>query len=149
MKESVLNQFDQKPAEESADVKLLRRKINLEKKKEEILRKISEMEDIDQRKILMLDLEDIERQISQCPGAINKYREKKKISGLSEVAGKKNVAEVLDFKGKQRAKNERQAVENESKTKIPKDIKNSIGPEFSADLEKFKKSRGDRPQPRV
>lgn len=149
MRESALNQFNQQPAEESADVKLLRRINNLEEKKKEILRKISEMEDIDQRKILMLDLEDIEKRISQCPDSIGAYNKNRKISRIEKIAGEQNVAEVIDFKGKQRAKNERQAVEDEPKTEIPKDIKDSINPEFLAGLEKFKTRRDDRPQPRA
>jgi hypothetical protein len=149
MRESVLNQFDQQPAEESADVKLLRIKINLEKKKEEILRKISETEDIGRREILMLDMEDIERQINQCPDSIGTYNRKRKISRIEKIAGEQNVAEVLDFKGKQRAKNKRQADESETKIEIPEDIKNSISPGFLAGLEKFKKDRGGRPQLRA
>lgn len=150
MRESTnLNQLDQQPAEESTDVKLLRRINNLEEKKKEILRKISETEDIGQREILEFDLKDVERQINQCPGAINKYREKKEISDLSKAAGEKNVAEMLNYKREKRAKNERQAVENEPKTKIPKDIKNLVNPEFLAGLEKFKEDRGGRPRPRA
>ncbi|MDP3043132.1 MAG: hypothetical protein Q8N21_01905 [bacterium] len=146
MRESALNQFDQQPAEESVDVKLLKRINELKERKKAIEKTISETSDTDKRTILEFDLEDIERQISKCPGAINKYREKKKISGLSKAAGEKNVAEVFDFK---RAKNERRAAENEPKTEIPKDIKDSINPEFLAGLEKFKESRGNEPRPRA
>ncbi len=149
MRESVLNQFDQQPAEESADVKLLKRINELKERKKEIEKRISETNDFDKRAILEFDLEDIERQINQCPDSIGAYNKKRRISRIEKIAGEQNVAEALNFKGKQKAKNERQAAENEPKTEIPDDIKGSAGPGFLAGLKEFRESRGNEPRPRA
>ncbi|MBU4347349.1 hypothetical protein KJ586_03100 [Patescibacteria group bacterium] len=150
MRESAnLNQFDQQPAEESADVKLLKRINNLKERKKEIEKTISETNDLDKRAILEFDLEDIKKRISQCPGSIKAYNKNRRISGIEKIAGEENVAEVLDFKREKRAKNERRAVEIEPKTEIPKDIKGSAGPGFLAGLKEFRESRGNEPRPRV
>lgn len=149
MRESILNQSNQQPAEESVNVKLLKRINELKERKKAIEKAISETDDFDKKAILEFDLEDVERQISQCPDSIGAYNKKRRISRIEKIAGEQNVAKVLDFKREKRAKSERQAVEDEPKTEIPEDIKDSINPEFLAGLEKFKTSRGDRPQPRV
>lgn len=149
MRESVLNQFNQQPAEESADVKLLKRENELEERKKEIEKAIRGTDDLYKRAIFEIDLKDVMDQIERCSVSIKLYNRKRKISRIEKIAGEENVAEVFDFKKEKRIKNEHQAVKTEPKTEIPKDIKGSAGPGFLAGLKEFKESRGNEPRPRA
>ncbi len=105
-----------------ADVKYLSRIVELQAKQKEIEEKITSTEG-DEKKILEMNLKNIKKQIFRYNESFSKHGKIKQLGTLKKIAGDNNVAEIIDFKKKQ--KNEKKDFE------VSNDFLNSLE-EFKA-----------------
>jgi len=108
--------------------RILNKLTELEAKKEKIEREITTASP-EQKFFLIADLEEITKQIKNYHDSFGWYRKNQKKNNLTEMAGGKRVAEVYQFKTRQK--------EDKNNPKL------ELGEKFLKDLEDFKTSKRD------
>lgn len=136
MSMEAINQTKNIPAEkenkESLITKFLTTIAELRKNELSIAEQIKKTGDNARKQILEADLNDVQKRINEYEISIKKYRNTVKTNQLKDIAGEERVAEVIDFKKKQKTKNENIAEE---------DFSSEIGEKFLSDFENFKKEK--------
>lgn len=126
----------EKNIEMDPDKRLINSLAELKEKEEEIIEKINNAAD-EEKKILEMDLEDIKNQIKRYEDSIGRSFkrniERKKTKNLEKAVGEKKLAEVIDFQEEKRKIEKRKEIDAETKK--------SVGENFLAGYEDFRKKR--------
>lgn len=119
---------------ESLITKFLKTMADLRKQKLTLAEQIKKTENNTEKQIMEADLETIKKRIGEYEISISKYRNTTKAKQLKNVASEESVAEIIDFKKKQKLKNT---------ATVKEDFGSKIGKKFLSDFENFKeKKRG-------
>jgi len=122
----------EKENKESLITKFLKTMADLRKQELTLTEQIKKTENTAERQIMEADLETITKRIGEYEISINKYRNIARTKQLKDIAGEESVAEIIDFKKKQKLKNTAAAKE---------DFGSKIGKKFLSDFENFKKEK--------
>jgi len=111
--------------ENDTDVIFFKKIEEFQNELEKLKQEIKELNNDDiKKKLLEFNIEDLENKIKQYFISFKKYLQNKKISDLNNIAGEKNVAEIINFK---KAKEDK----NKLETNNPNDkIKNKLQEEI-------------------
>ena len=128
--------IDKKNIEMDPDERLTNSLAELKEKEEEIIKKINNAAD-EEKKILEMDLEDVKNQIKRYEDSVGRSLKRnikrKKTKNLEKAVGEKKLAEVIDFKKEKRKRKKGKEIDAETKK--------SVGKEFLADYENFRKRK--------
>ncbi len=122
------NIIPQQDNKESLITKYLKAISNLRKQETDIIKQIKSAENNTEKQIIEADLEDTQKRIAEYEISINNYRKTTKNNHLTNIAGKEAVAEVIDFKKRQKAK-----IDNP----VKEDFNSEIGSDFLSDFNNF------------